>query len=124
MQSINLNIDPETAVLASQKTVLDWQLAQARDMASKAPAEAAEYAGLQAEIEIRGDIVKAIRTKTEEAKVGAVSQDIKWTTLDPPYIDAEASNRKYTSTFMKYGVLGLIAMFVLCGFGDKFRKRP
>ncbi len=124
IQSINLNIDPATATLASQKYVLDWQLAEAKRVAADAPAEAARYAQLQTEIDIRGDIVKAIRTKWEEAKVGAVSQDIKWSTLDAPYQDSDPSNKKYSSTFMKYGVLGLVAMFMICGFADKFRKKP
>ncbi|MBS1726613.1 MAG: hypothetical protein JST51_07815 [Armatimonadetes bacterium] len=120
LTSVNKNLDPTLATLESKRILLEYQTAQARELARVAPEEGLKLGREVTEVLTLRKVVTNLRAQYEQAKIEAEVSKVRWSVLDPPYIERKPVNKRYRIPVLAaMGVVFTISMIV--GFA-RFRK--
>lgn len=108
LTSVNKGTDPAIAELEAKKQVLEWQVSDAETYAKSAPSEAVQYQGLISDVQVASTLLETVRARHEQAKIESEVEKIRWTVLDPPYIESEPVNKSYPRNISLGVLLGLV----------------
>ena len=119
LQSVASNVDPRLAELESQRLVLEDQIARLKPLVAKAPKEAVELARLYREVTGAAEVLQTLREGYERARTEAQVDKVRWSVLDPPYLEDKPNNKNYA----RNGALGAFIGFAI-GSIWAVRRKP
>lgn len=120
LTSVNKNLDPNVALLESKRILLEYQTNQARELARIAPDEGLKLAREVTEVLTLRKVLATLRGQYEQAKIEAEVSKVRWSVLDPPYIERKPVNKRYRIPVLASSSV-VFTLSMLVGFW-KFRK--
>jgi uncharacterized protein involved in exopolysaccharide biosynthesis len=122
IQTIQEDVDAEIANLVAKKAVLEWQADYTKSLAEIAPKEAIELQSYQREVQTAAQVVNELTQQFEKARVESETGRVRWSVLDPPYIEGIV-NKSYLRNSFLGAVLGFALGLSGAWILDGRRKR-
>lgn len=124
LQSVLKGLDPVTAELEAKRIVLEWEVEDLRGAAQAAPAEATRLQDLYRNVTTLAQVVQQLEGQYQTAKIASSVDKVRWSVLDPPYVEEPPVNKRWGRLLATYLFVGVLVgiLFSLWGFGAGKRR--